>query len=348
MGINRIPGGLGSVGGTGDHEPLPPKAATPAFVPTTMDTGAATKLGDQQLYGDYRRIMAEALWARRTQEVQRTEAAQQPASAQQTGEFREVTVDQMRGVMSHRWQARKPRMTPKMSPQIREKLMQRYERRQTAIDAKLTDYTRRLNDTMRRFEINTPLKQAMFLATIAEESVEMRVGTEQPSKYASSRATYKGRGLIQLTHETNYREASEYLGKGDLIVKQPALAATKEYMFDTAGWFWSVKQSGQYQESPNSRIGDEPRADLMDFREAAGLVNGGQRDRLLIHWGTRLEYYKKALEAFEIPVSEEMQKSLDEQIKSYQGKNHIRHPEQSWWDSPAGKKDPLRKKYGIK
>lgn len=213
--------------------------------------------------------------------------------------------------------------------------------------------TEALNQTMKKFEINTPLKQAMFLATVAEESGEFKFMEELPSKYPSSKSKYKGRGLIQLTdtnesNPTNYRAFGEYIEKGDLFVKQPALVATTDYATLSAGWYWSVKNSGQYKETPNSRIGNEPKADLMDFREAAGLVNGGQRDRLINHWGTRLEYYQRALKSLDIPISKEMQQSLDEQIKKYQGKNHVRAPEQSWWDSPAGKKDvKLRRKYGI-
>lgn len=219
--------------------------------------------------------------------------------------------------------------------------------------AKLKKFTETLNQTMKKFGIDTPLKQAMFLATVAEESGEFKFMEELPSRHASSKSRYKGRGLIQLTDvieskPTNYRAAGEYLDLGDLFVKNPELVATDQYASLTAGWFWSVKKSGQYADKPNSRIGNEPRADLMDFREAAGLVNGGQRDRLINHWGMRLDYYQRALKSLDIPISGEMQKNLDEQIKKYQGKNHMRHPEQSWWDSPAGKRDPLRKRYGIK
>lgn len=146
--------------------------------------------------------------------------------------------------------------------------------------AKLKEFTEKLNETMKKFEINTPLKQAMFLATVAEESGEFKFMEELPSNYASSKSKYKGRGLIQLTdtnesNPTNYRAFGEYIEKGDLFVKQPELVATKEYAALSAGWFWSVKNSGQYKETPNSRIGNESKADLMDFREAAGLVNGG-------------------------------------------------------------------------
>lgn len=68
MGINQILGSLGNAGGTGEREPLWPQAATPTFVPTTMteEMDAATRRGDQQLYGDYRRSMAQAQWAQAT------------------------------------------------------------------------------------------------------------------------------------------------------------------------------------------------------------------------------------------------------------------------------------------
>jgi len=214
--------------------------------------------------------------------------------------------------------------------------------------AKLKEFTENLNQTMKKFDINTPLKQAMFLATVAQESGEFKFVEELPSKHASSQSRYKGRGYIQVTHEPNYRAFGEYIGKGELFVQKPELLASKENATLSAGWYWSVLKSGQYKETPNNRIGNEPKTDLMDFREAAGLVNGGQRDRLINHWGMRLEYYQRALKSLNIPISEEMQKNLNEQIQKYQGKNHLRHPEQSWWDSPAGKVDKLRFKYGKK
>lgn len=44
--------------------------------------------------------------------------------------------------------------------------------------------TEALNQTMKKFEINTPLKQAMFLATGAQESGEFKYVQELPSKQA--------------------------------------------------------------------------------------------------------------------------------------------------------------------
>lgn len=134
--------------------------------------------------------------------------------------------------------------------------------------AKLENVTQKLNESMQRFKINSPVQQAQYLATVAEESGEFKFMEELPSKYASSKLLYKGRGPIQITHEDNYRQAGEALGVGDLLVKNPKLLATDQYAYLSAGWFYGEKKSGQYRETPNSRIGNEPKADLWIFAKA--------------------------------------------------------------------------------
>ncbi len=236
--------------------------------------GATTNMWDRGAFakGDTERKLRIETALGKPQVEQKPEV-QKVEAASNNGDFKGITEDQLLKIA----------LTLKKNP------------------AKLKQYTEKLNETMKKFEINTPLKQAMFLSTVAQESGEFKYLQELPSEHASSQSRYKGRGIIQVTHEPNYRAFGEYIGKGDLFVKEPELLATEEYATLSAGWYWSVKNSGQYKETPNSRIGNEPKADLMDFREAAGLVNGGQRDRLINHWGTRLEYYQRSLKVVKCP-----------------------------------------------
>src|SRR3990167_10770471 len=115
-----------------------------------------------------------------------------------------------------------------------------------------------LRRAMEEFKINTPARQAAFLAQIAHESAELRYVRELASgeAYDTGRLAerlgntpeddddgerYKGRGLIQITGTRNYRACGEALGL-DLLAKpelleQPGLAAR------SAAWFW-VKGAG--------------------------------------------------------------------------------------------------------
>lgn len=102
------------------------------------------------------------------------------------------------------------------------------------------------------FAINTPLRQAHFLAQIAHESDGFRTTVE----YASGKAyegrkdlgnnapgdgvRYKGRGLIQLTGKSNYQRAGVDLGLN--LVGSPEIAAQFPAAIRTAGWYWQKRR----------------------------------------------------------------------------------------------------------
>jgi predicted chitinase len=205
--------------------------------------------------------------------------------------------------------------------------------KEAELEKNLSDYTKRLNDTMQQFGINTPLKQAMFLATISQESIGMTSLVEDPSKFKSSQRPDKGRGIIQLTGDQNYRKASEAFNWGEFTVQKDKngkqhnvftswvliddrnLASKPDYAFPIAGWFWSVNGC-------NNKISDTPRADLQDFRLVSGIVNsGGTGNGAINGWGDRLARYKEALTALNIGMSDELRQNLDLAIKQNAGRN---------------------------
>jgi putative chitinase len=108
-----------------------------------------------------------------------------------------------------------------------------------------------LDLTMRRYDIDTPLRRAHFLAQVGHESGALRYEEELASGEAyEGRADlgntepgdgprFKGRGLIQLTGRANYAAYGAARGidfttdgAPSRIADDPALAA------DVAGWFW--------------------------------------------------------------------------------------------------------------
>ena len=150
-------------------------------------------------------------------------------------------------------------------------------------------YHGHLVPAMRRFEIDTPLRQAAFLATLAVESQALTAVSEGlhyrdparlarilPRKFKTTAEAapytrnpdalsallydgYHGRGLIQLTWLKNYVRARDALGFD--YVKNPALLTQPEHAALSAAWFWDD-------------AGCNRPADRADMREVTRRVNG--------------------------------------------------------------------------
>lgn len=161
-----------------------------------------------------------------------------------------------------------------------------------SVDA-LDQYMVKLNAAMTEFGINTPLRQAAFLAQLGHESGELRyfeelatgmayegrvdLGNTQPG----DGMRYKGRGPIQLTGRTNYIKAGQALGID--LVNNPALAATIGIGCRTAGWFWKTHGLNEL-------------ADKKEFDAITKRINGGFNGK-----AARDAYYKLALSVLVVP-----------------------------------------------
>lgn len=105
---------------------------------------------------------------------------------------------------------------------------------------------------MAEFEINTPKRQAAFLAQIGHESgglhwlVELWGPTATQARYEVRQDLgnvepgdgfrFRGRGLIQLTGRFNYVTAAAALGAD--LVDQPQLLGEPELAARSAAWYW--------------------------------------------------------------------------------------------------------------
>lgn len=107
-----------------------------------------------------------------------------------------------------------------------------------------------LNATMAEFDIDTPARQAAFLAQVGHESGQLAYVRELASgdayemradlgnKWPGDGRRFKGRGLIQITGRANYAACGAALGL-DLITT-PALLEEPANACRSAGWFWKT------------------------------------------------------------------------------------------------------------
>ena len=119
------------------------------------------------------------------------------------------------------------------------------------IEAGLADM---MPELIKRYSINTPLRQAHFLGQCAHESDGFRTTTEYGgdryfAKYdgrkdlgnviAGDGPRFRGRGIIQLTGRANYRAYGSRIGMD--LIKEPLDAAAFPAAALTAGAFWQDK-----------------------------------------------------------------------------------------------------------
>jgi putative chitinase len=133
-------------------------------------------------------------------------------------------------------------------------------------------YAPLLTAAMAEFQIDTPKRQAAFLAHVGHESgslkytLELADGTAYEGRedlgntMPGDGPRYRGRGLMQVTGRSNYAACGEALGL-DLIF-QPELLEQPSYAARSAGWFWSSKNLNRY-------------ADADRFAALTKAINGG-------------------------------------------------------------------------
>ena len=150
-----------------------------------------------------------------------------------------------------------------------------------------TGWLPHIEAAMAEYDINTPARQAAFLAQIGHESgglhwvVELWGPTDAQKRY-EGRADlgnvqigdgfrFRGRGILQTTGRYNYEKTGEALGV-DLIAN-PEKLGQFELAARSAGWYWKTKGLNEL-------------ADAGDFEKITRRVNGGLNgyaDRLALH-----------------------------------------------------------------
>ena len=147
-----------------------------------------------------------------------------------------------------------------------------------------------LNQAMAEFGIDTPRRQAAFLAQVAHESGSLKYTREIASgaAYESRRdlgntepgdgMRFKGRGLIQITGRHNYMICSLALYGDERLLDKPWLLESVIGACRSAAWYWSA-------------FGLNAIADAGDIKRMTRRINGG-----LNGLTERMAYYAVAKE----------------------------------------------------
>lgn len=156
----------------------------------------------------------------------------------------------------------------------------------------IADFFSPLCAAMQEFEINTPLRQAAFVAQIGHESAQLRYVEEIASGEAyegrkdlgntqpGDGVRFKGRGLLQITGRANYAKCSSALFGDDRLLQFPELLTDPANACRSAGWFW--KSSG---------LNELADGGMNEFGFITRRVNGGTNGI-----ADRLALYRKAQE----------------------------------------------------
>lgn len=135
-----------------------------------------------------------------------------------------------------------------------------------------------LREAAARYEINTGLRMAHWLAQLAHESMgfahtrELWGPTPTQLRYEGRRdlgniepgdgKRFMGRGLIQITGRANYAAASTELHGDDRLLANPELLEQARDAAVSAGWFWFRRNLSA-------------RADVDDLSAITRRINGG-------------------------------------------------------------------------
>lgn len=156
-----------------------------------------------------------------------------------------------------------------------------------------------LTEIMPKWGIDTPERQAMFIAQVLHESGEFRYlaelgNDEYLEKYDTGQLAknlgntpeddgdgqkYKGRGLIQVTGLFNYRKCGQALQLP--LIQNPELLEMPRHAVASACWYWQSKNLNKH-------------ADLGGITACSIAINGKNKQGTANGIDARRDYWKRA------------------------------------------------------
>ena len=132
-----------------------------------------------------------------------------------------------------------------------------------------------LNKYLNKYKINTPTRVMAFLAQIGVESAGLKATEEYASGaayegradlgniYAGDGVKFKGRGLIQVTGRTNYKNVQDAFGWN--VIDNPSQLQEPDKATEVSAWWWANrKKNGKYLSEWADEI--NPKDSILDGR----------------------------------------------------------------------------------
>lgn len=191
-------------------------------------------------------------------------------------------------------------------------------------DKSVSRLTRELNVCFRKYGISKCIQKIAFLANVCVETTIFKNLDELPSDHESSMSKYKGRGLLHLTGEGNYKSYKDKT-KVDVVSKPKLLSTNIHYAVDSACRAfseiikmpeWRQDSTIKWKDSNNKSLndtalliesekGENASKDPLDyFRLLCQKLNGVDvaKDKNPLGWENRKKYYNILKKIFDYNV----------------------------------------------
>lgn len=115
-----------------------------------------------------------------------------------------------------------------------------YPEKLNSSEANFNKFAEALNKVFKDYDINTCIRKIHFLAQCYHETQRFTITYEKsPNSNVSGGAFYRGRGLIQLTHDYNYEKLRKALKINSTLNEfVPRVAKEINFTCQASGYFW--------------------------------------------------------------------------------------------------------------
>lgn len=169
---------------------------------------------------------------------------------------------------------------------------------------KALTFLKDLNEQFKKLEMKNCLEKAHFLAQTLHETASYSLLEEGLPKGVAEKDVYdgyKGRGLMQITYKKNYEGYGKAVNENFIGENKYRIAKEKKHAVGSAIWYWHEKEGNLSTYAIKN-----------DLIATTSLINGGYNG-----FDDRLQYYKKAVTAFNIKKCPNLSIKVVERLDNY-------------------------------